>query len=148
MELSVEELQRNLLNKVIICFGMLASTTSWIVDDETFDNFSRSQQIKYCQTDTILESLKMMEINYLYALLGSGKCNELSFFNNTSGEDLTFVKNQCNSVGELINRLKIARDKIYSHFDKNFFSEVKDITTDEFRTLIEIVEKIMKKLYD
>ena len=48
---------------------------------------------------------------------------------------------------DLLNRLKIARDKFYAHIDLDWQSYTKSITFDEFEICINYLNQLFDKVY-
>lgn len=136
--------QISIFNKVKTGFGLLRNTITYHVSLEQFNNLSNEEKGDIIKQDTLQESLKMLIVNYLIALLGNKSNDKISLANNQlKGNEIIkdfYIKN-----GKIIDKLYGMRDKIYSHFDMGFCS-IDFCTNEEIETCLKFLEKTMRIL--
>lgn len=100
---------------------------------------------KFCnyQTFVNLESLKMLTINYIVALIGKRKNDKLSLYYTKIKDDLDKF---CEEHKDEYEALELARDKVYSHFDMDYRGKCGIISFSFIEDCIEFIEKSLQKL--
>lgn len=87
-----------------------------------------------------LESYKMFIVNYLWAMLGEGRNNQISIFN--SDEDI-IIKEKINIFKQenkhFLDNLKVCRDKVYAHVDKDYHNKINSIFDEEIEKIIQFL---------
>ncbi|MDE6200823.1 MAG: hypothetical protein K2M47_02930 [Clostridiales bacterium] len=105
-------------------------TVAELIDIEQF--------LKY---DALTESKKMLIVNYLYALLAHTKNNKISVHNNPYLNQ-TLISEFMQTHGDIVEKIKIVRDKVYAHIDLNWMSVAKNISNDEIQCCIDFLNNI------
>lgn len=92
-----------------------------------------------------LESYRMFIINYLWAMLGEGRNNQISIFNS---EEDSIIQDKINIFKQenkyLLNNLKVCRDKVYAHVDKDYPNKIYPISDKEIKKIILFLNGIIK----
>ena len=161
----IKILQTSALSRVTFCFKALKKNPplEWednVLDvdsiENTIQNFRnlapqkqdefKEDLYQYLDGESTKEAQIMLIINYLSALLIKGKNNQISIhkkFTDRIQEIEEFEKTN----KDLLNRLKIARDKFYAHIDLDWQSYAKSITFDEFEICINYLNQFFDKVY-
>ena len=96
------------------------------------------QLLKY---DALTESKKMLIINYLYVLLAHTKNNKISVHNNPDLNQ-TLISEFMQTHGDIVEKIKIVRDKFYAHIDLNWMDVAKNISNEEIECCINFLDKV------
>lgn len=96
---------------------------------------------QFLKFDALTESKKMLIVNYLYALLVKTKNNKISI-QNSPGLDQKTISEFVKTQWEILEKIKIVRDKIYAHIDLDWASVAKNISNEEIECCISFLDKI------
>lgn len=144
LELSVYQSQVMLLNKVNLAFEEYMELIINVPEIEMIFTHSREDVKKHLVADVKSESLKMLIVNYSMALLGRGRNDKVSVFNNQLKiEDEQSRLFCCKYIKEL-DELKIIRNKIYAHHDLDWHNHCKGITNEFISQCIQFVACVLK----
>lgn len=160
----IKKLQTSALSRVTFCFKALKKNPplQWTNDvignniedtKQNYKNLALQQKRKFTKTlyyylyrESTTEARIMLIINYLSALLIKGKNNQISIHKNFT-DRIQEIEEFEKTNKDLLNRLKIARDKFYAHIDLDWQSYTKSITFDEFEICINYLNQLFDKVY-
>ena len=160
------ELQISALSRINFCFYELKKNPPriWVnnvIDsnslEKTGENYNRLGFIQqtlfnhdlfeYLNKESTTEARIMLIINYLYALLVKSKNNQISIHINHKDYEKEIEMFEKKN-GEIISRIKTARDKLYAHIDLNWQEFAKQISFKDIESCIEFLNKILDYQFD
>lgn len=95
----------------------------------------------YLQNESLTESKVMLIINYLYALLIKGNNNKISIHKNFCNK-VEEIKNFEENNKDILDKIKIVRDKFYSHIDLDFPQYLEKISFKEIEICVDFLNKL------
>lgn len=158
--MNIKSLQISILSRINFCFFELKKVPplQWMngiinvdsieITKENFFRLDENQQLNfknqlfaYLDRESTTEARLMLIINYLSALLMKGRNNKISIYKNFGDSERVteFAENNKN----LLEQLKNARDKLYSHVDPDWREYAKVITFDEFERCIKFLNDLL-----
>jgi len=142
LEKEVDAIRGSLLAKLTMAYNFLVdnSQKTFMIenapihmvspDDLIFNNFNE-------------ECLRMLLVNYSVVLIGMGRNDKVSIYNDPAFKDRTEVKEFYEKWKGDIKMLKLLRDKIYSHIDPNIHELMFSMPLNFIKELILFVTKAM-----
>lgn len=142
-EIGIDVLRGQALAKLTIAYNSLFDNTLATIAIQAAPVESIKIE-KLVYNDFMNECFRMMLFNYSVALIGMGKNDKISLYNDkilkNSPKVQEFYKNKKNEIKEL----EKVRNKIYSHLDPKAFDELSIIISfDFFKDLINFTTDVM-----
>lgn len=97
----------------------------------------------YLDLDLKMDSLRMLIANYLVALLGQGKFDKMSIYNNKEIYNTPIIESFYKDNETGLQNLVETRNKVFAHFDNQAYDELPIVYFDFIEKCLLFLESIL-----
>ena len=141
--MDIPEHQLAILSMIKIGYDLCVQNPLPHCEPEQFYSMTKVEQENYLKYETKCECYRMLVFNYLVALIGYKKNDKCSIYHHPPKGKEQLVKDFVDNNKDVIDKIYISRDKVYSHFDEDFAKEIKRIEYDEVKKIIDFIYSVL-----
>ena len=138
-KMTLQETQQAIYNRLEFAYMALSDIINIYIKCR---NENKTQTIEFMKIEAYRESLQMYLVNYIVALIGEGKYDNISLYKNRKNQ--AKINAFYNSNKEM-DQIVLLRRKVYSHIDQDIYelSENIKLSYKFFRKCLDFIKELL-----